>query len=218
MPNVEFIPLSLVDDYDKNSNTHPQAQIENIKALMLYVGWTFPALVRKTGERYGLIAGHGRREAANELQGKPLKMADGTPIPAGCIPVLFADGWSDEQIRTYVIADNQVPRQSIFDESILSEELRVLQDGGLDLGMIGFGEGELERLLGDVEEIDFPELADGDREPFTQKTFTLHDEQAAIVDDAILKAKTFPQYDAGLNENSNGNALAFICEQWLKNG
>ena len=150
MPSIEFIPLSLVDDYDKNSNTHPQAQIENIKALMLYVGWTVPALVRKTGERYGLIAGHGRREAANELQGKPLKMADGTPIPAGCIPVLFTDGWSDEQIRAYVIADNQVPRQSIFDESILAEELQALQDGGLDLGMIGFGEGELERLLGDV--------------------------------------------------------------------
>ena len=151
MPNIEFIPLSLVDDYDKNSNTHPQAQIENIKALMLYVGWTVPALVRKTGERYGLIAGHGRREAANELQGKPLKMADGTPIPVGCIPVLFADGWSDEQIRAYVIADNQVPRQSIFDEFILSEELQALQDGGLDLGMIGFDDGELERLLASME-------------------------------------------------------------------
>ena len=155
MPNIEFIPLQLVDDYDKNSNTHPQAQIENIKALMLYVGWTVPALVRKTGERYGLIAGHGRREAASELQGKPLKMADGTPIPAGCIPVLFADGWSEEQIRAYVIADNQVPRQSIFDESILAEELQALQDGGLDLGldlgMIGFDEGELERLLASME-------------------------------------------------------------------
>ena len=69
MPSVEFIPLSLVDDYAKNSNTHPQDQINNIKALMLYVGWTVPALVRKTGERYGLIAGHGRRDAANELQG-----------------------------------------------------------------------------------------------------------------------------------------------------
>lgn len=152
MSKIEFVPLQLVDDYDKNSNTHPQVQIENIKALMLYVGWTVPALVRKTGERYGLIAGHGRRDAASELQGKPLKMADGTPIPAGCIPVLFADGWSDEQIRAYVIADNQVPRQSIFDESILADELRELQEDGLDLGMIGFDDSELERLLGDAEE------------------------------------------------------------------
>ena len=156
---IEFIPLELTDDYERNSNTHPRNQIENIKALMLYVGWTVPALVRKTGERYGLIAGHGRRDAASELQGKPLKMADGTPIPAGCIPVLFADGWSDEQIRAYVIADNQVPRQSVFDESILAEELQALQDGGLDLGMIGFGEGELERLLGDVDE-DEKKIAD----------------------------------------------------------
>ena len=150
MPNIEFIPLSLVDDYDKNSNKHPPEQINNIKALILYVGWTVPALVRRTGERYGLIAGHGRREAANELQDKPLKMADGTPIPSGCIPVLFADGWTDEQIRAYVIADNQVPRQSIFDEFILSEELRALQEGEFDLGMIGFDDGELERLLGGV--------------------------------------------------------------------
>jgi DNA modification methylase len=44
-----------------------------------------------------------------------------------------------------------VPRQSIFDESILAEELQALQDGGLDLGMIGFGEGELERLLAGME-------------------------------------------------------------------
>ena len=77
----------------------------------------------------------------------------GTPIPAGCIPVLFADGWSEEQIRAYVIADNQVPRQSIFDESILAEELRALQDGGLDLGMIGFDDDEVDRLLPKKEEL-----------------------------------------------------------------
>ena len=60
-------------------------------------------------------------------------------------------------------------------------------------------------------------LADGDKEPFQQKTFTLHDEQAAIVDDAVTLARTSPLADTGLNENSNGNALALICQQWLGN-
>jgi hypothetical protein len=65
-----------------------------------------------------------------------------------------------------------------------------------------------------------PKLKDGDKEPFQQKTFTLHDEQAAIVDDALTLARTIPLADTGLNENSNGNALALICQQWLeaKNG
>jgi len=63
--------------------------------------------------------------------------------------------------------------------------------------------------------VGMPELASGDKEPFQQKTFTLHDEQAAIVDDAVTLARTNPLVDTGLNENSNGNALALICQQWL---
>ena len=51
---------------------------------------------------------------------------------------------------------------------------------------------------------------------FSKKTFTLHDEQAAVVDDAITLARANPLSDTGLNENSNGNALALICQQWLE--
>jgi hypothetical protein len=47
-------------------------------------------------------------------------------------------------------------------------------------------------------------------------TFTLHDEQAAIVGDAIMLARTNPLADTGINENTNGNALALICQQWLE--
>ena len=65
-------------------------------------------------------------------------------------------------------------------------------------------------------EIEMPALKDGDKEPYQQKTFTLHDEQAAIVDDAVTLARTSPLADTGLNENSNGNALALICQQWLE--
>jgi hypothetical protein len=60
-----------------------------------------------------------------------------------------------------------------------------------------------------------PELPDGDKQPFQQITFTLHDEQKSVVDDAILLARTNPLADTGLNDNANGNAIALICEQWL---
>ena len=175
---IEFIPLELTDDYERNSNTHPRNQIENIKALMLYVGITTLPLVRRVGERYGIIAGHGRREAVQEIyaEGWTLKMADGTPIPAGTIPAVFADGWSEEQVRSYVIADNQVARNSVFDESVLADELQALQDADFDMGLLGFGDGELERLLAESEHEsegltdpdEVPEV-DEEAEPVTQR-------------------------------------------------
>ena len=60
-----------------------------------------------------------------------------------------------------------------------------------------------------------PALPDGDKATFQQRTFTLHDEQAATVEDAIVLARTNPLSDTGINDNANGNALAFICQEWL---
>jgi len=85
-----------------------------------------------------------------------------------------------------------------------------------DLDLIGFSDEELKEILFDNDsEIDFPELADGDKSPFQQKTFTLHNEQAGVVDDAVTLARTQPTVDTGLNDNTNGNALSLICEEWL---
>jgi hypothetical protein len=61
---------------------------------------------------------------------------------------------------------------------------------------------------------EMPELASGDREPFQQMTFVLHDEQAQQVKAAIEAAHKFGDYDSP-NENRNGNALARICETFV---
>jgi hypothetical protein len=88
---------------------------------------------------------------------------------------------------------------------------------GFDLELTGFSLDEISELEFDSDcEIEMPELSDGDKEPFQQKTFTLHDEQAAVVDDAVTLARTNPLADTGINENGNGNALALICKQWLE--
>jgi hypothetical protein len=57
------------------------------------------------------------------------------------------------------------------------------------------------------------ELPDGDREPFQQMTFTLSDEQVEMVQSALKKAKQNDFGDTG-NENSNGNALWWICNSY----
>ena len=101
---------------------------------------------------------------------------------------------------------------------MLRMELDELGVAGFDRELTGFSLDEIEGLNFDEgEEVGMPELPDGDKEPFQQKTFTLHDDQAAIVDDAVTLARTNPLSDTGLNENSNGNALALICQQWLEN-
>lgn len=66
----------------------------------------------------------------------------------------------------------------------------------------------------DVDESDAPILPSGEKSPFQQMTFTLHNDQAEIVKGAIEMAKGIGPFDSSLNENSNGNALTRICEAY----
>jgi hypothetical protein len=56
-------------------------------------------------------------------------------------------------------------------------------------------------------------LPDGDKDPFRQITFTLSDQQYEIVEAALKKAKKNDFGDTG-NENSNGNAIWWICNSY----
>ena len=46
-------------------------------------------------------------------------------------------------------------------------------------------------------------------------TFTIHDTQHETIEAAIAKAKEDGGHVSDVNENTNGNALAFICEAYL---
>jgi len=71
-----------------------------------------------------------------------------------------------------------------------------------------------------VSEEDFDEefsLPDGEKEPFQQQTYTLADEQAEQIKNAISNIKQSEEYkyiETFGNENSNGNALYLIVKQW----
>lgn len=160
--HLSFIEISLIDDYGANSNTHPEDQLHQIEALMSEVGWTTPALIQRNGDRYLMIAGHGRKSVAATrfyAKNKPIRMADGTAIPLNTIPALIADGWTPEQVRMYVIADNKVARNSVFDEAMLHEamlqqEIAALCDAGIDLTLLGFDDTEIAGFLNSFDEID----------------------------------------------------------------
>ena len=188
--------------YALNSRTHSDAQIAQLAASIREFGFTNPVLI---DEDKNIIAGHGRVLAARKLQ-------------IDSVPCIVVTGLDDRKRRALIIADNKLALNAGWDEDVLKIEL---EDLAADYGeLVGFSEEELILLAGLADEADMPTLASGDKEPFQQKTFTLHDEQVAIVDDAIMLARTNPLVDTGLNENSNGNALALICQEWLeaKNG
>jgi len=187
--------------YIRNSRTHSDTQVAQIAASVREFGWTNPILI--DGEN-GIIAGHGRVLAARKLG-----MAE--------VPCIELAGLTDTQRRAYIIADNKLALNGGWDDELLALEIAELDAVGFDVGLLGFKDSELLSLSQQVDALDeMPPLPDGEREPFQQKTFTLHDEQVAIVDDAITLARTSPLADTGLNENSNGNALALICAAWLK--
>lgn len=184
--------------YVNNARTHSDEQVLQIASSIKEFGFTNPVLIDDTD---GIIAGHGRLMAAKKLG-------------LDTAPTITLAGLTDAQRKAYVLADNQIALNSGWDLDMLRVEIEQLSELDFDLGLIGFDDGVLQKLL-DVD-AELPDLPDGDRDPFQQKTFSLHDEQASIIDDAILKAKTSPLIDTGLNDNGNANAITYICEQWLK--
>jgi ParB-like chromosome segregation protein Spo0J len=195
---IEQLKVGDLIPYVNNSRTHSDEQVMQVASSIKEFGFTNPILIDDDG---GIIAGHGRLMAAKKLG-------------LDEVPCIRLGHLSEAQRKAYVIADNQLALNSGWDLDSLRVEIERLDELDFDMGLLGFDADVITKLL-DIE-AELPELPDGDRDPFQQKTFTLHDEQAAVIDDAILKAKTSPLIDTGLNENSNGNAIAWICENWLE--
>lgn len=139
---IEYMPLAALKPYAANARTHSQHQIEQIAASLREFGWTNPVLVDAAG---GIVAGHGRVRAA-ELVG------------AQEVPVVRVAGLSPDQVRAYVIADNQLALNAGWDRQLLQGELALLKQAGFDLDVLGFGAVDLAELLGpdDDEGVDQP--------------------------------------------------------------
>jgi len=125
-----------------------------------------------------------------------------------CIAKIIS-GLTPEQKREFVIKDNSNFGQWDFD---------ILANVFGDLPLADMGVDLPEDWLKPIEEVDAPELKDGDRAPFRQMTFTMHDEQFEEVEAAILKAKKEGGGESAVNKNSNGNALAFIAMRFNRGG
>lgn len=162
-------------------------------------------------ENNKILAGNGTVQAAAEAGIERVQVvdADGTTLIA-----VRRSGLTDNQKARLAILDNRTGELAEWDANVLAE----LAQDGVELDDL-WSTDELEALLAGVQDGDFGALGllpDGDRAPFQQMTFTLSDAQAEVVNAAVGAAQAAgPFMDTG-NENSNGNALARICEAYVR--
>jgi ParB-like chromosome segregation protein Spo0J len=201
--STETIPLNLVQPHPKNPR---QGKIPVIKESIINNGFYGSIIVQKSTNY--ILAGNHRYLAAKEAGYEQ-------------IPVTYIDV-NDDQATRIMLADNRTSDLGTYDDAVLSELLEGLKESTGTLLATGYDDAALDEL---IEAFQIPEsdawlesigeLKEGDRQPFQQMTFTLHDSQAEKVKLALDKAKKAGNFSDSLNENRNGNALSAIIENYL---
>lgn len=128
---IEQVEPGRLVPHERNARTHSKKQVQMIAKSIQRFGFMNPVLA--TGDNR-IIAGHGRVEAA-----KSLGLAE--------VPVLRIEDLSPDEIRAYVIADNQLAQKAGWDREVLAIELQHLGSIDFDLEVIGFETAEIDLIL-----------------------------------------------------------------------
>ena len=202
---TQMLPVSELVPWSRNPRRN-DAAAERLAYTIAEHGWTTPVLVQAGTNR--IIGGHTRLKAALKL--------GLTEVPCVLLDV------DDRQADAIAIADNRLGELAEWDADELGALLRELDDAGADMAAVGYADAEMAELLAALASPSDDEwgdalggLPEGDRAPIQTMTFTLHDDQVEVVTAAIAASKGLGDFADTGNENSNGNALARVCELWL---
>lgn len=213
MRDYQYIKINIdkIKPYEKNARTHSTKQLEQIMNSIKAYGFTNPLLI---DENNNLIAGHGRLEAV-----KQLNRVDFKNNPLMELPAIIIEGLSEADKKALIIADNQIALNAGWDYEILALELKEFEELNYNLDLLGFD--NIDELLSEVldyESVDEvePKMAPAERESLATMTFLLSVKQSELIREALKKAQGggFNISDDE-NTNKNGNALAFICREFL---
>jgi DNA modification methylase len=117
----------------KNPRLHYRKQIRQIAKSLEAFGFLVPVLIDGQGQ---LIAGHGRVLAAQHLG-----MTD--------VPTIKLEHLDEAQLRAFMIADNRLTENSVWDERLLGEQFKALSVLDLDFAVdvTGFEMGEIDMKI-----------------------------------------------------------------------
>jgi DNA modification methylase len=134
---VELREINTLRPRRGNPRTHTKKQLRQIADSIRTFGFTNPVLVDRDN---GIIAGHGRVEAA-KLLGKAE------------VPTIRLEDMTEAEIRAYVIADNRLAENAGWDRELLAIELQYLceLDLDFDVTITGFEMPEIDVLFGELQ-------------------------------------------------------------------
>lgn len=192
---VKQVPISEVQSNPDNPRTISKAKLAQLKQSIE----EFPKMLKLrpivVDANMQVLGGNMRLEALRQLGHKQ-------------VPVVIADELTEAEKREFIIKDNVGFGEWDWESLHADWDMQELESWGM----------KLEGWELDPEDMtDGFDLPDGDKQPYQQKTFTLADEQAATIENAIHNMKQSDLYKYGEtfgNENSNGNALYFIITEW----
>lgn len=190
MQIVEYKTSDIISaEYNPRQLT--QDQYINLKDSLQRFGLVDPLIINKNKDRKNiLVGGHQRLKIAREMG-------------MDMIPCVEVDLTLDQEKELNVRLNKNVGE---WDYDSLANFFDV--DELLDWG---FSNNDLQLFDNEYDE-NFS-LPDGEKEPFRQITFTLSNDQYETVERAIKKAKQKDFGETG-NENSNGNAIWWICDSY----
>jgi ParB-like chromosome segregation protein Spo0J len=194
---IEIADINSIQPYINNPRKLKDSAIDKVAMSIKEYGFRQPIVV--DANRI-IVVGHTRYRASKKLGLKE-------------VPITIAENLTQEQINAYRIADNRTNEDAEWDYKLLQEEFSNLVDEKFNLELTGFNEDELKKYLAMEKdfEVDLPEINDEDKQPFQQITFTLHNKQYEIVQQALDYIKK-QNIDDSINDNRNGNAITEICK------
>lgn len=130
---VESMPLASLKPQARNPRTHSPKQVRQIADSIRTFGFVNPILIDSDG---GVIAGHGRIEAAKVLG-------------IDAVPSIRLADMTEAQKRAYILADNKLAENAGWDNELLAIELNYIADLDIDfdLTITGFETAEIDLLM-----------------------------------------------------------------------
>lgn len=138
---IEYLPVSALEPYEKNARKHGEEDINAIRASIREFGFNDPIGIWKDK----IVEGHGRLMAAK---------AEGLTE----VPVIRLDHLTDEQRRAYALAHNRTAELSEWDTLIRDDELKDITE--IDMSAFGFDLSELAEpaeVIEDDFDVEVPE-------------------------------------------------------------
>ena len=135
---IVYRPVDQLKLDPANPRRHSKKQVRQIANSIELFGFIVAILT----DRYGnVIAGHGRLLAA--------KLLGITEVPTLCL-----DHLTSAQARAFMIADNRLTENSVWDDRLLAEQLKNLSLLGLDfdIEVTGFDMGEIDLRIASLDE------------------------------------------------------------------